>query len=326
MVINKILRQITLERVKKENEEIRKIELPAEIEKWIKEYEKLGERNKYLWKWMYKSVQVITSPTVHGKYKKSLWVVKTLIIMFITLLDDIADKTRNKTLLNELLKIPLAQADIKLNRLNRKERRYVVSAIGLWNHIMKTIRTYPRYPEFKDLFEYDMVPVMDEMKYSFLVNKNIYLINRIEYWLFLPYNMQSFVSYTVDLMCSPSFKIKDLRVLREIIWFLQKMAKIGNWLSTWERELREKDFTSGIFAEALDSGTLKTNKLAPQKTSIIAQKIKNAKTERILFKEWEKCYNEIKELNKKIKITNKKEILSGAEKFLILHLINKGNI
>ena len=322
-VISRILKQLTPKRIKAENEAVLKTKLPLEIQKWVREYEKIGERDIFLWKWMYKAVQLITSPTISKKYQKSLLGVKTLIIMFVTLLDDIADKTRKKILLDELLKTPLEQADIKFNRLNQNEKKYLNTARTLWNYIKKTIKKYPRYKEFKNVFEYDITQVINEMRYAYLVNESPHLINHIEYRIYLAYNMQSFVSYTVDLMCSPSFNIRNLRLLREIIWWIQKMAKLGNWISTWERELKEKDFTSGVFAYAVDTGALTADELMQGDTSKIIQKIKSVKAEETLLKEWEQCYWEVEKLSKKIRMIDIKEILAGSEKFLFLHLISR---
>jgi len=56
----------------------------------------------------------------------------------------------------------------------------------------------------------------------------------------------------------------------------------------------------------------------------VGHKIKKAKTEERLLKEWEQYYFEIKELGKEIKIFSTKEFLSRLEKLIILHLISRG--
>lgn len=327
MVIRKILKKLTPEKIKKEIEAIQRVKLPPELQKWVGEYEKVGERPYFSFPWIYRIVQVIVFPATRKKYKEELWVTKTLIFMFNILLDDVADKTRNKELLDKLLDISFGKPLIKSGQLNQKEKQYFKFAVRLWNYINKTIRKYPRYKEFKDLFKYDHQQYINAMKYAYLINTNHNLINSSELWIYLSHGMQVFPIMDVDLMCS-KLRTQDLGRIREIAWHFQKMARIGNWVSTWEREIKDGDFTSGIWAYALEKDIVKIGDLKRENESKLINKIRNSQIEETLLKEWEDSHCEIARLSKKFsrKELRKdlKKFLSGIEKLIFFHLISRG--
>lgn len=324
MVIEKILKQLTPKRARKEIKAVQKIKIPPELQKWVKEYEKIGERNDFIWRWLYKSFQIVCLPIVSKKYSKSLPEIKVLITIFVAQLDDAADKEKNKILLAELLKIPSSQASIRFNHLNQNEIKRLRFTINIWNYIKKRIKKFPRYKEFEEIFSYDVGGLLNAIRYSYIVNKNYFLINKTEYWLYLPYNMVTMVYSDIDLMCSTKLDTRELGKIREILLIAQKMARIGNWVSTWEREIGEKDFTSGVFAYAIDSGVLSISDLKKENELKIIKKIKKAKIEEKLLKEWDYYYHEIKKFGKRIKAFEVRKLLSSLEKFIVLHLISRG--
>ncbi len=320
--IDEILSQLTPENRQKQIKEIQEIELPLELQKWIQEYEKVGERSGFIWKWTFKISGIITLSCVSKKYLKSLRNVKFITSMFIILLDDITDKVQNEKLLNELLKIPFKQGHINYNHLSVREERYIRLSIKLWKKIKSTIKKYPRFKEFKGIFDYDIKQIFNSMKYAYLVNKNLSLINKKEYWLYFPHSMQAMIYSTLDLMCS-KLNIKEVKSLREIIGEAQKMARIGNWVSTWEREIEDKDFTSGIFAYAIDMKLITPCDLKKKNKVEIIKRVKNSNIETKFLKKWEDKYYEIKKKDKEIKGIDIKKLLFGLEKLLVLELISK---
>jgi hypothetical protein len=328
-MIKKILKQLTPKRIKKETEAIQKIKLPPELQKWVREYEKVGERSKFLWKWLYKGDEVVIEVfNFPKKYYQITLEVGFLFNIFITLLDDISEEKR-EALLKELLKIPFERSIITFNPLNKKERRYLMFAIKVWLELEGKLKNYPYYKKLKNIFEYDVRQLLNTARYSFLVNKNPYLTNQLEYWMYLPHNMQVMIGFDVYLMCcfDTNFE-KELGRYREIILWLQKMARIGNCLGTWEREVKENDFySSGVLAYALEEGLVKVNKLEKNKLEII-KKIKNLNFEKRLFEEWDENYYKIKKARRRIK--NRKinivRLLSMIEKITFYHLAARGNL
>jgi len=326
MVIRKILKKLTPERIKKEVEAIQKVKLPPELKKWVKEYEKVGERPDFIWKWTYLGMKKITLPSVTRRYKKSVWITKTISIILNTLVDDLADKRKNKTLLEAALDIcsPRPGAQIKLSRFSKKDRGYLGLIKKLWKVLNKTIRTYPRYGEFKELFLYDYQQFLNSMKYSYVINKNPDSINLTECEVYSAHNMQGVIALTIDLMCSPKFNKKELGVLREIGWRAQRMGRIGNSITTWEREAHESDFSSEVFAYSIEKGVITAKDLQKKNKDKLVMKIKKSGTERYFLKRWESYYNNIRGLSKKIKSTNIKNLLSGLESLIIMHLSSRG--
>ena len=117
-IITNILKQLTPQRIQKEIETIQNIKLPLQLQKWVKEYEKVGYRNDFIWKWVYEASKIITFPTVSLNYQKKVWEIKTLIFICDTFLDDIADKDKDKKLIDSLIKIPFERE----NHINKKNK------------------------------------------------------------------------------------------------------------------------------------------------------------------------------------------------------------
>ncbi|MFH1564595.1 MAG: hypothetical protein ABIC82_01970 [bacterium] len=323
MVVEKILKEVTPERAKKEIEAIKNTKLPEELQRWVDEYEKVGERDGFIWKWSYKALLTIQFPVTQKKYLKSLMYIKMLLAMFVILLDDIADKEQNEKLLTELLKIPFAKNYIKTEKLNKKEKLYLKFTTKIWQQLNLLIKKLPYYKKFKKIFIYDINQILNAINFDYLINKNHSIINKTEYWLYSPNTMQIVAGTTINLMCIHDFSMSELSEIREMSWHAQKMARVGNWVSTWEREIKENDFTSGIFAYAINSKIITTKDFISMDYFKIIKKIKKAKIKNKLLQEWTHTYKEILQFKKELKKANVKKFLIGSEKLLLLEMVSE---
>lgn len=328
MKINQILKQLTPERVKKELEKTNKIKLSKEIQGIANEYREMGDpaRNEYLWKWILRGTKIFTGRRVNKKYLPFLLEAKLLLFILDTFFDDIVDKykIRNKKLLDEILKVPFYRDYIEFGRLTKEEKKCIRFAIKIWKNVMKIIKRFPRYKEFRDIFEYDVSQFLNALKYSYLVHQNNYLLNKKENWLYLPHSMQVILNVTLELMCMPKFNFRELGLVRKMAWCAQNMSRIGNWISTWEREIPEQDFTSAVLVYVLDKGNIDVSDLQKGDKAKIILEINEAKIEKILLREWEENYNELKELAPKIKSFNVGQKISALEKIIFFHLSSRG--
>lgn len=326
-VVAGILRELTPERIKKEIEEVKKAELPAELQKWVEEYEKAGGRNGFLWKWLHRMFKIVHLPFISESAEKDILDIKLLFTMFITLLDDVADRKGNRILLKSLLKIPFQKEKFNFNKskLNSEEIKLFELTSALWNRILCLMKkNLINHKKYQDIFEFDLFQALNEMRYAYFFSEYPYLINKNEYWAFLSYNMCLYVYSDMDLMSRAKFNIGKAGILREITWDIQKMARIGNWLSTWKRELKENDFSSIVFAYYFGKKPFSfLGKLNDKKRMEMIKNIRKQKIEKDIFIEWEKSYFNIKNKenrnNKDLKIN---EILKFSKKLLFLHLAN----
>jgi hypothetical protein len=301
------------------------VELPKEVMKIVKEYEKCGgARSIFLWKWCtcLRDSGLIFS-NVPKEQLSSVANTRTIFTLFVSLFDDVADVYKNERLLNEMLKFPFLEY-INLSNLNNKEEQYLKFTMKVWNFILEKLKKYPKYKELRKIYFYDLQQMLNSIYYSFCINKNLELINLREAETYGPFNMAFFLYSDIDLMASLNFDKKEFSLIREVVWYAQKMARIGNWLSTWEREINEDDYTSGVFAYAISKNIITPEELRSRNKEKIIRKVKTSDFFEYFLKKWETYYLKIYELSPKIKSININNYLEGLEKLLEFHLISKG--
>ena len=221
------------------------------LDEAIELYKSVGPRNAdFLFPWLYQVYDRTYLPSIDLKFKEDLTLDKTKLTIFDVLVDDLADnaKIRNKRLLEQAVRIPW-------NGSQKFDNPYLRVTKKVWQDCISSIRQYPRYDDFKDIFFFDLDQVMNSMRYSFLINTADFS-NITEDKLFLNHGVMVILHCDMDLMCSPHFNYEELNKLRPILYCVQDVAHIGNMLNTYPKEIAEVDLSSPIISMGLREGLI----------------------------------------------------------------------
>ena len=162
------------------------------------------------------------------------------------------------------------------------------------------------------------------MRYALLVNQSPSVLNNIEHDLYQPHNMQIMFMSSVDLCASPAFDVNELGIAREIFWHAQRMGRIGNMLTTWQREVLDRDFTSGVFAHCVTSGVLAPSDLRSLPAYEIMSMLETAECHAHFIRDWKSNRDEIVRKLQAVRSCDLTPYLKGFEQLIFLHLASRG--
>jgi len=299
-------------------------QLSADLIRWVDGYAQVGKRNLYLWKWVRQGVEVTTLSCVQRELFDVACDIKVLGVVLDVLLDDIADRGGDPDLLEQLLAVPFNDDRLRLTNVRPEDRAYAEFTIDLWQEIKRRTKLLPLYGQYARIWRYDYLQLFNGMRYSHLINGDVALLNLAEHDLYSPHNMHIIVSSTVDLMCSPRFDRSELGRLRDAVWHAQFMGRIGNLVTTWERELADGDYTSGIYARAVANGDVTLQMLIDGDAPAIKQAIGAAGHEAYFLERWAQLRRRLVELAPRIRTVNITELLQGYDRLIRLHLGSRG--
>ncbi|MGI0100198.1 MAG: hypothetical protein ACREBH_00520 [Candidatus Micrarchaeaceae archaeon] len=287
-------------------------ELIRVLEGTVEDYAKIGRRDSSMFDWTLRVIENLGLSTVDPQYLCSLSVIKTKFALWEVLLDDLVDNVnaRNFKLFDELLNIPFEPEHINLSKLNAEESKYLEITKTIWNSLISEIERYPKYKKYKNAFDFDVLQLLNALRYSKLVNESSNLTNIIENEAYVPHSMQIMIQMDLDLMCSNEFNDSELGDLRQLNYLSQKMAKIGNLIGTYPRELIESDMSSEAVVKFVkehgNDFRFKLNKLLNKES-------RYPKFEEEIIEEWQKLYWLAKETAKEIKSIDTDRFLQERE-------------
>ncbi|WP_049969910.1 hypothetical protein [Haladaptatus cibarius] len=307
--------------------EIAAVTLPEPIAALSKEYDTIvGDRDEFLWQWIYTLFPSFTLSSVPAEYAETARTQKTILTMFVTLLDDLAEKGNDRETFEEACQIPYRPETVNPGRegVKTEQLRFIKR---VWAAFEEGIEVAPKHDEHRDIFDCDLRQTLTAIDYSRVLNDHVEIANMAGIEHYDPHNMLMFPYAGVDLMFSPSFDANDLSTLRSVIWELQRMARIGNWTTTWERELGEGDYTAGPVIYSLQEGFISLEDLdATDDDAIerVTEQIRSHDIEDQFINEWERRYEAVRERQEQADSIDLNAFVDGMRTVLAYQLAARG--
>lgn len=293
----------------------------AELETWIDQYARVGKRGLYLWKWCRYAVDLVALPCVDRRWHQHACDTKVLAGMVNVLVDDVADEQGNGELLGELLKIA-AGSTPDLRGCSARDRAYGEFTCRVWEEIWRRAAKYPCFDVYQELLRYDLAQLFNTVRYSHLINQNPYLLNIAEHDVYSSQGMGLLGFAMIDLMCTPGFVVNELGLLREAMWHAQWMARIGNLISTWQREVNDRDYTSGVFARAVGRRDISVEQLLSHESAEIERVIGRGEHEAHFLQRWR--YHRARLCGMRLESVDLSRVVRGLDRLLRTELASRG--
>ncbi|MGM0717910.1 MAG: hypothetical protein ACQET5_12215, partial [Halobacteriota archaeon] len=250
---------------------------------------------------------------------------KSLLTILVTTLDDLAERNDGDDAFDRVRWIPFAETTpAKRDSAPDIDPELWGFLKDLWKAIRTGIEQAPRYAEFADIFEYDFRQTINAMEHARLLNANPAMANRMETDRYDAYNMCMFPYACLDLMYSPSFERRELGALRSLLCELQQMARIGNWLTTWERELTEGDFSSGIVVCAIRRRVITASEARRGDIDRLVDRITTHGIEAEFIREWEIRQKASRKQAAELQSIDGESLVDGLETVMNHHLASDG--
>lgn len=299
---------------------VNQTELPPRVRELSDEYDRIvGDRDIFLWQWIHCLFDAFTLPCVSSDVMEEVKTTKTILTMYITVLDDLADHFGDRETFEQARRLPYAPESVQYHAPG-VDTEILKFAETLWNEVNERITDAPCYEEQLDVFQFDLRQALNAMEYACVLNDNREIANLEESQHYGPFNMVMFPYAGIDIMWAPSFDRAELGQLRELLLELQGMARIGNWVTTWERELYEDDYTAGVVVDALDRGIITTDDEPDQ----AIEAIRAHRVAEQFEDEWQERYEAVSEREFDIESFEVGRLIRGMRTVMEFHVSSYG--
>ncbi|WP_049986768.1 hypothetical protein [Halobellus rufus] len=331
---------------------VRNHELPPVLHDLVSEYQSFeGARPWFIWRWVHHLAPKNTMPVVDGDHREAVATNKTMLVLFITILDDLAEKQRDYRTFDAITRFVRLGADDCLGRTDRysdggvhengsdsdrlrdatADDAYVAFARSVWETLLERLRRSPSFERYAPLFRFDVGQIVTAIEYSTLAIDRPDLVTPSDLRRYEAHNMGMYSYLDIDLMYTRADHTDELSEFRAVVDPAQRMARIGNWLSTWERELREGDVSSAVVVSARERGLVDAEPLShlgdiadDDRVEAAIDRIRAADVETELLEEWNEEYDRLVAAADRVDSIDLTPFAEGTKDVLRYHLASRG--
>ncbi|MFA1610298.1 hypothetical protein [Halobellus rubicundus] len=319
-------------------------DLPPEIQELVAEYGRLdGDRSTFLWKWIHHLAPKNVMPFVDESDRDTVAINNTMLVIFVTLLDDLIEKRRDYETFDAITSLVRlkgwsdgtafghgpGRTDGGASDGTAIDEPYAAFAVRVWDTLLDRLERSPEFDRYAPLFRFDVSQIVTSIEYSMLVIEHPELASVEDLERYESHNMGMHSFLDIDLMYAPASQQEDLPVLRDAVEIAQEMARIGNWLSTWEREVREGDVSSGVVVSALERGIVDVGDLPdpedpdPAAADRVISRINDHDVESALLSTWNDKYRRLVALDREADTVDLGPFIDGTEEVLRYYLASR---
>lgn len=270
------------------------VKLAPEIVDLHSLYSEVGRRPLFLWQWAHAACSMTSLGSVADR--EVVATTKVAAIMLNVLLDDLADKFHEREVFEFCSRLLIGVAQIADWKGAPEWRRYFEVVLGVMNFIRERIQQFPFYETLKEILVFDFEQIFNCMRYALTANSLWQFANLAEFYMYQSHNMNMMINLTIDLMNHRTFDLTELGRIRQIVLEAQKLVRIGNMISTWERELEDGDFSNAVFAYALEKRIISPDQLNKGEWKEIRAAIRGTECEKPFLKDWLVGYDQLIQL------------------------------
>jgi hypothetical protein len=305
-------------------DQVRETELPERVRTLVADYEAVcGDRDRFLWQWIYALFPEFTLSAVDADHREHVRTQKTILTMYVTILDDLVESHGDRRSFAEARRLAEGGIDADPGRAAVDEEFFGLIE-RVWAAFESGIEDAPRNEEFADVFRYDLRQATNAMEYSAVLNDNPTMANLEGTERYDAHNMTMFAYADVDLMYASQFDRAEFGAVRDLLWDLQELARIGNWITTWERELHEGDYTAGVVVLALETGVLTPAELETARPADVVGKIEAADLESQFREQWRDGYQAVADRCHGTETVDLDDLVDGMATVFEYHLATRG--